>query len=129
MLSTTSISGHIPLLPHNTRNRVLGGFIIESTGTATVPTVSQSTVLQNVEYILASGNGTLDFAVDGDDEYHTWRGHEEAEWTIEDVGRVENTDEDRLVVYPGAKYFICDIRADSEESNDGPVRCYCEESR
>jgi hypothetical protein len=93
-----------------------------------MPLVSQKTVLRQVEHVLASGNGTLDFAVAGDDEYHTWRGHEEADWTVEDAGRVENADEDRLVIYPEGEYFVCEIAAEDEEFNHGPVRCYCEEN-
>ena len=88
--------------------------------------VSQKTVLDEVEHILASGTGTLDFAVEGEDDYYTWRGSEEADWEVEDVARVENADEDRFVIYPEGEYFVCEIEADGEENNVGPVRCYCE---
>ena len=88
--------------------------------------VSQKTVLDKVEHILASGTGTLDFAVEGERDYYTWRGSEEADWEVEDVARVENADEDRFVIYPEGEYFVCEIEADDEENNVGPVRCYCE---
>ena len=88
--------------------------------------VSQKTVLDKVEHILASGTGTLDFAVKGENDYYTWRGSEEADWEVEDVARVENADEDRSVIYPEGEYFVCEIDADGEENNVGPVRCFCE---
>jgi len=88
--------------------------------------VSQKTVLDEVEHILASGAGTLDFAVKGENDYYTWRGSEEADWEVEDAARVENADEDRFVIYPEGEYFVCEIEADGEENNVGPVRCYCE---
>lgn len=91
-----------------------------------MPSVSQKTVLDEVEHILASGTGTLDFAVKGENDYYTWRGSEEADWKVEEVARVENADEDRFVIYPEEEYFVCEIEADSEENNVGPVRCYCE---
>ena len=88
--------------------------------------VSQETVLQEVEYIIGSGNGTLDFAVKGEEDYYTWHGVENADWDIEDVDRVENIEEDRFIVYPAGKTFTCEIDASQEEFNQGPVRCYCE---
>jgi len=89
-----------------------------------MPVISQSTVLDEVKHVLASGTGTLNFAVEGENNYYTWRGSEEADWQIEDVDRVENTDEDLFVTYPEGKYFVCEIEANGEENNNGPVRCY-----
>lgn len=89
-------------------------------------TISQKTVLREVEHILASGSGTLDFAVAGQDNYHTWNGEEDAEWTVEDAERVENVEEDRLIIYPEGNFFTCEIEAENDEFNLGPVRCYCE---
>ena len=86
-----------------------------------MPCITQSITLDRVEHILASGTGTLDFAVAGEDEYYTWDGKEDAEWTVEDVGRAENTEEDRLIFYPTGEFFICEITADGEEFNEGPV--------
>lgn len=90
-----------------------------------MPQISQQTRLDHVEHILGSGVGILDFAVEGDTEYYTWRGTEDAEWTVEDIDRVENGDEDRFIMYPEGEYFTCEIAADGEESNPGPVRCWC----
>jgi len=81
--------------------------------------------LDRVEHILASGTGVLDFAVAGENEYYTWDGVEDADWTVEDIERAENVEEDRLVFYPAGEFFTCEIVADGEEFNDGPVRCHC----
>ncbi len=89
--------------------------------------ISRPTRLDRVEYILGSGNGILDFAVDSRDEYVTWHGLEAAEWTVEDVDRIENADEDRFIVFPEGEYFTCEIEADDEEHNSGPVQCWCED--
>ncbi len=89
-------------------------------------TITEDIVLREVEHILGSGNGTLDFAVAGENDYYTWRGCEEADWTITDTGRIENVEEDRIVIFPEGEYFVCEIKADTEESNNGPVRCFCE---
>lgn len=91
-----------------------------------MPTISQTTVLRDVEHILGSGTGVLDFAVSGETQYRTWWGGEEADWTIEDVDRVENGDEDRFLIYPEGDSFVCEIEAQAEEGNAGPVHCYCE---
>lgn len=88
--------------------------------------VSQKTVLRDVEYILGSGNGTLDFAVAGEDDYYTWNGVEDADWSVEDIKRVENVEEDRFILYPIGQTFTCEIEASEDEFNPGPVRCYCE---
>ena len=90
-----------------------------------MPRITQSMTLDSVEHILASGTGILDFAVAGEDQYYTWDGSEDAEWTVEDIGRAENTEEDRLVFYPEGDFFTCEITADGEEHNEGPVHCYC----
>lgn len=82
--------------------------------------------LDNVEYIDASGNGILDFAVIDDDRYLTWCGNEDADWTVSDVAKVENIGEDRIRLHPDGKLFTCEIDADGEEFNDGPVRCWVE---
>lgn len=29
-------------------------------------------------------------------------------------------------MYPEEGFFVCEIEADSEEGNTGPVNCYCE---
>jgi hypothetical protein len=91
-----------------------------------MPVVSQTTVLHDVEHIIGSGNGTLDFAVKGEDGYYTWNGVEDADWDVEDVDRIENTEEDRFIVYPVGETFTCEIDAGEDELNHGPVRCYCE---
>jgi hypothetical protein len=90
-----------------------------------MPEVIEQMRLERVEHILASGTGTLDFAVEGEESYYTWRGTEDADWTVEDVGRVENVEEDRILLEPEGDYFTCEITADGEEHNSGPVRCYC----
>jgi hypothetical protein len=90
-----------------------------------MPSIVQSTTLDTVEHILVSGTGVLDFAVAGEDAYYTWRGSEDADWSIEDVERMENAEEDRVVVYPEGDTFVCEIEADREEHNTGSVRCYC----
>jgi hypothetical protein len=90
-----------------------------------MPSVAQPVVLEKVEHVLGSGNGILDFAVEGEKDYYTWRGSEEADWEVEDVAEVENAGEDRFVIYPEGEYFVCEIEADGEENNVGPVRCFC----
>lgn len=91
-----------------------------------MPTITESRTLREVEQILASGSGVLDFSVAGESEYYTWWGVEDADWTVEDVDRVENETEDRFIIYPEGQYFVCEIAADGEEHNKGPVHCYCE---
>jgi hypothetical protein len=86
-------------------------------------TISRDRVLERVEHILASGTGTLDFAVEGESGYYTWHGTTGADWTVTGVGRVENDDEDRLLIYPEGECFRCEITAESDEHNSGPVRC------
>jgi hypothetical protein len=93
-----------------------------------MPLIAQKTRLDRVEHILGSGTGVLDFAVDGQSEYTTWRGTEDADWEVNDVARVENVEEDRFIIYPEGEYFICEIDADMEEGNTGPVRCWCEDT-
>lgn len=90
-----------------------------------MPSVLEQTRLDRVEHVLASGTGILDFAVEGEESYYTWRGTEDADWTIEDVASVENVEEDRILLRPRGEYFICEIAANGEEDNTGPVRCYC----
>ncbi|GAB3415882.1 hypothetical protein GCM10027435_12600 [Haloparvum alkalitolerans] len=68
----------------------------------------------------------LDFAVEGEDDYYTWDGNEDADWQIEDVDSVENIDEDRFIMHPDGEAFVCDIESEGEEGNTGPVRCWCE---
>jgi len=89
-------------------------------------TIAQKTRLDHVEYILGSGTGTLDFAVEGESDYYTWHGAEDADWEFNNVDTIENADEDRFIIYPEADYFTCEITADGEEHNTGPVRCWCE---
>lgn len=91
-----------------------------------MPRIAQRTTLERVEHILGSGVGTLDFAVEGESEYYTWIGTEDADWEIEDVTIVENTDEDRFILYPEGDYFTCEIAAVGEKGNDGPVHCWSE---
>ena len=90
-------------------------------------TISQSTRLERVEHVLGSANGVLDFAVEGRNEYVTWWGVEDAEWTVEDVDRIENAEEGRFIIFPEGDYFVCEIEAEAEEHNTGPVRCWCED--
>lgn len=91
-----------------------------------MPRISQTTRLERVEHIIGSGTGVLDFAVEGESGYYTWEGDEDANWTIEDVDCVENIEEDRFILRPKGEYFTCEIDADAEERNYGPVRCWCE---
>jgi hypothetical protein len=88
--------------------------------------ITESVVLQEVEHILGSGSGVLDFAVAGESDYRTWWGTEDADWHIEDTKYTENADEDRFIIYPISGYFVCEIEASGAEGNAGPVRCYCE---
>ncbi|WP_142860633.1 hypothetical protein [Salinigranum halophilum] len=88
--------------------------------------ITDDIVLDQVEHILGSGTGTLDFAVSDEQEYFTWHGVEDAEWSISGVGRVENDDEDRFIMYPQGEYFHCEISATTEEGNRGPVVCRSE---
>jgi hypothetical protein len=88
--------------------------------------ITQSTRLSQVQHIIGSGTGGLDFAVDGEDDYYTWDGNEGAEWEIEDVASVQNIDEDRFIMYPEGEFFVCEIESQGEEQNTGPVHCWCE---
>ena len=91
-----------------------------------MPTITEDTLLERVEYIEGSGRGTLDFAVDGEVQTHTWYGIEDAEWWVEGAARIENGGEDRFFIYPSGNFFTCDITADGEQGNQGPVHCWSE---
>lgn len=91
-----------------------------------MPYIDSPRQLEKVEYIEASGTGVLDFAVADRDTPLTWSGVEDADWTVEDVASVENVDEDRFVLWPQGEYFTCDIQAEQDENNLGPVRCWVE---
>lgn len=88
--------------------------------------ITQSTRLSRVQHIVGSGTGVLDFAVDGEDDYYTWDGNEDADWEVEDVASVQNIDEDRYIMYPEGEFFVCEIESQGEEKNTGPVHCWCE---
>jgi len=88
--------------------------------------ITQSTRLSRVQHIIGSGTGLLDFAVDGEDDYYTWDGNEDADWEVEDVASVQNIDEDRYIMYPEGEFFVCEIESQGEEKNTGPVHCWCE---
>lgn len=90
-----------------------------------MPRITQSTTLTQVEHILGSGAGILDFAVAGEDRYYTWDGGEDAEWSIEDVAVVENESEDRFIIYPEKDYFVCEIETHEEDGEQGTVHCWC----
>lgn len=85
-----------------------------------MPRISSGTELEHVKHILGSGAGTLDFAVEGENAYYTWEGYEEADWTIENVQRIENDQEDRFIVFPEDDYFTCKITLD-----DGEETAFC----
>jgi hypothetical protein len=87
--------------------------------------VSQKTFLRGVKRILGSGNGTVEFAIRGEEDYYTWNGVEDADWDVEDFARVEHIEEDRFIMYPANEKYPCEIDASEEEFNHGPVRCYC----
>lgn len=89
-------------------------------------TITQPRRLERVEHILGSATGVLDFAVKDQNEYLTWRGSEDAEWNVEGVDRIENAAEDRFIIFPEGEYFVCEIEAQREEHNYGPVRCWSE---
>jgi len=84
--------------------------------------ITQTTRLECVEHILGSGSGVLDFAIETETAYRTWEGDEDADWEINDVDSVENTDEDRFLIFPQSEYFTCEIDTDR-----GVVRCWCDE--
>lgn len=88
-----------------------------------MPEITQSTRLERVEHILGSGTGTLDFAVEGEQGYYTWEGGEESEWTVDDVCRVENAEEDRFVLYPEESHFVCEVEITESSVS---VECWCE---
>lgn len=90
-------------------------------------TISQTRHLECVEHILASGTGVLDFAIEGQDDYLTWWGSGDADWTVRGADSIENAEEDRFVIYPEGEYFVCEIEAQGEEGNSGPVRCWSED--
>jgi hypothetical protein len=88
-----------------------------------MPRIATNTRLEQVEHILGSGNGTLDFAVKDKREYLTWDGSEDADWEMTGVERIENDREDRFIVYPEGEFFVCEIDANDEEGNSGRVVC------
>lgn len=88
--------------------------------------ITQSTRLSRVQHIVGSGTGVLDFAVDGEDDYYTWDGNEDADWEVEDVASIQNIDGDRYIMYPEGEFFVCEIESQDEEKNTGPVHCWCE---
>lgn len=90
-----------------------------------MPTIAEDVILEEVEHILASGTGVLDFAVADEESYYTWWGAEDADWEVSDVESVENVEEDRMLIHPEKDFFRCEISAEDEEQNMGPVRCYC----
>jgi hypothetical protein len=67
-------------------------------------TITEDIVLEEVDHILVSGTGILDFSVSGDDSYYTWWGAEDSSWDVSDVERVENVEEDRIILYPEAEF-------------------------
>lgn len=86
--------------------------------------IDETTKLTAIEFILGSGAGTLDFAVEGDEEYYTWSGEEDSEWTIEDTDRVENDEEDRFILHPEDNFFTCIV--DVTDEGKDTVNCWCE---
>lgn len=92
-----------------------------------MPRITKSTRLNEVEHVLGSGGGTLDFAVESEREYYTWEGNEDADWAIEDVDCVENAEEDRFILYPDENHFICKIDSPVKEGSEAHVRCWCED--
>ncbi|MWG36109.1 hypothetical protein [Halomarina oriensis] len=87
---------------------------------------SQDRRLERVEHILGSGSGVLGFAIDGQNQYETWVGVEDAEWTVYGVKSVENAEEDRFVMYPEEDYFICEITSEKSGGEDKSVQCWSE---
>lgn len=85
--------------------------------------ISPPARFDRVEHIVGSGTGVLEFAVEGESEYYTWEGREDAEWEVESVGRVENIEEDRFIMYPAGESFVCEVEAGA--SGD-VVRCWSE---
>jgi hypothetical protein len=86
--------------------------------------IETETRLEQVEHVLGSGTGVLDFAVAGESSYYTWEGEEVNDWKIDDVGSLENADEDRFIVYPAGEYFTCLIEPEAQRT--GKVRCWSE---
>lgn len=86
--------------------------------------VSQGSKLTDVEHILGSGTGTLDFAVKGENTYYTWDGTEEATWDIEGVEKATNDDEDRFIMFPQGESFTCEITLN--ENGEETVHCWSE---
>jgi len=85
--------------------------------------VSPPARLEGVQHIIGSGTGVLEFAVEGESEYYAWEGSEDAEWEVDDVGRVENIEEDRFIMYPAGECFVCEVE---EGASGGVVRCWSE---
>lgn len=88
--------------------------------------ISRGTTLTNVERILGSDSGVLDFEVADDDTYYVWEGEdrEDADWTVENVDRVENDNEDRFIMFPEGDGFTCEI--DLNDDGWERARCWCE---
>jgi len=88
---------------------------------STMVRISEPTRLDRVQHIVGSGTGVLDFAVEGESEYYTWEGSEDADWEVDGVGRVENIEEDRFIMYPAGESFVCEVE---EGASGGVVRCW-----
>lgn len=84
--------------------------------------VSAPACLDRVRHIVGSGTGVLEFAVEGESEYYTWEGSEDADWEVDGIGRVENIEEDRFIMYPSSEYFVCEIELTSDAGS--LVRCW-----
>jgi len=88
-----------------------------------VTRISAPACLNRVRHIIGSGTGVLEFAVEGESEYYAWEGNEDADWEVDDVGQVENIEEDRFIMYPSGESFVCEVE---EGASGGVVRCWSE---
>lgn len=101
--------------PFSAKGHLLLGDLISGRAQSTTIRISQTTRLDRVQHILGSGSVILDFAVEGESGYYTWDGTEDSNWEVEDVDRVENVEEDRFIMYPEGKFFVCEIESKGEE--------------
>jgi hypothetical protein len=61
-------------------------------------------------------------------EYYRWDGREDADWEITGVERIENIEEDRVIIYPKGEYFVCeiDVASDTGAVTENCVHCWSE---
>jgi hypothetical protein len=82
--------------------------------------------LREVERVPGSGSGVLDATVVGEGACYTWDVPEDTDRVVENLRRVESTEEYRLLLCPEGNSFVCELSAEADERDAESVRCYHE---